>query len=92
MLTCLQRRIEDRLQQIGLPAKTRPFVPHVKLAHLKRRRSLRAFLTETLIFMRVPFRSSVSASLKAVRVLRVRFTSTKRIMPCAELHTWKNRL
>jgi len=44
-LISLQDRIEDRLQQIGLAADTRPYFPHVKLAHLKRRRSLRAFLT-----------------------------------------------
>jgi RNA 2',3'-cyclic 3'-phosphodiesterase len=44
-LISLQDRIEDRLQQIGLAADTRPYFLHVKLAHLKRSRSLRAFLT-----------------------------------------------
>jgi len=39
-LISLQDRIEDRLQQIGLEADTRPYFLHVKLAHLKRRRSL----------------------------------------------------
>jgi 2'-5' RNA ligase len=53
-LTCLQVRIEDCLQQIGLAAETRPYVPHVKLAQLQRRRSLRAFLSENAYF-RAPF-------------------------------------
>jgi hypothetical protein len=51
----LQGRIEDRLQQIGLAAETRPYSPHVKLAHLNRRRSLRAFLTENADFRPAPF-------------------------------------
>jgi len=51
----LQDRIEDRLQQVGLAAETRPYVPHVKLAHLKRPRSLRAFLAENADFRAGPF-------------------------------------
>jgi RNA 2',3'-cyclic 3'-phosphodiesterase len=43
-LMCLQGRVENELQQIRLPADGRPYVPHVKRAHLRRRRSLRAFL------------------------------------------------
>ena len=54
-LISLQDRIEDRLQEIGLAADTRPYIPHVKLAHLKRRRSLRAFLTENADFRADPF-------------------------------------
>ena len=54
-LMCLQGRIEDELQQIGLPADSRPYVPHVKLAHLRRRRSLHAFLTKNAEFRVDPF-------------------------------------
>ena len=54
-LISLQGRIEDRLQQIGVAAETKPYVPHVKLAHLKRRRSLTAFLTENADFRAGPF-------------------------------------
>ena len=54
-LISLQDRIEDRLQEIGLAADTRPYIPHVKLAHLKRRRSLQAFLTENVDFRADPF-------------------------------------
>jgi RNA 2',3'-cyclic 3'-phosphodiesterase len=55
-LICLQARIEDCLQRIGLAAEARPYVPHVKLAHLKRRCSLRSFLTENADFRAGPFR------------------------------------
>jgi 2'-5' RNA ligase len=54
-LMCLQCSIEGELQQIGLPVDPRPYVPHVKLAHLRRRRSLRAFLTKNAEFRVDPF-------------------------------------
>jgi 2'-5' RNA ligase len=54
-LICLQARIEGCLQRIGLVTETKPYVPHVKLAHLKRRRSLKAFLTENADFRAGPF-------------------------------------
>jgi 2'-5' RNA ligase len=53
-LICLQGRIENRLQLAGLAPDDRPYVPHVKLAHLRRRRSLRAFLTQNADFSRRP--------------------------------------
>jgi RNA 2',3'-cyclic 3'-phosphodiesterase len=54
-LMCLQGAIEVELQQIGLPADPRPFAPHVKLARLKRRRGLRAFLAKSTDFRAEPF-------------------------------------
>jgi 2'-5' RNA ligase len=58
-LMCLQGRIENELQQIGLPADPRPYLPHVKLAHLRRRRNLRAFLTKNAEFRVSPIRGQL---------------------------------
>jgi 2'-5' RNA ligase len=51
----LQAEIERVLQQIGLSAEPRPYVPHVKLARLRHRRGLRAFLDVHANFRAEPF-------------------------------------
>ncbi len=50
-----QAKIECAVQQIGLPTELRSFTPHVKLARLKRRTGLRAFLREHVSYRIEPF-------------------------------------
>lgn len=54
-LMSLQAQIEQTLQQTGLPAAPRPYVPHVKLARLRGRDGLRAFLDRLANFRAEPF-------------------------------------
>ncbi len=53
-LMCLQHEIEQVLQPIALPADRRPYVPHVKLARLRRHTGLRAFLSDHADFRAEP--------------------------------------
>jgi 2'-5' RNA ligase len=54
-LMCLQDKVEQVLRAIGLPVDDRPYVPHVKLARLRRRTSLRTFLSDHGDFRAEPF-------------------------------------
>jgi 2'-5' RNA ligase len=54
-LMCLQHEIEQVLQAIGLPTDRRPYVPHVKLARLRRHTGLQAFLSDHADFRAEPF-------------------------------------
>jgi RNA 2',3'-cyclic 3'-phosphodiesterase len=54
-LAHLQHDIETRLQKIVPPTDARPYRPHVKLAHSRRRRSFRSFLDEHAGFGAGPF-------------------------------------
>jgi len=54
-LMCLQGKIENELQRVGLTAEARPYLPHVKLAHLRRCRRLHVFLTKNAEFRIDPF-------------------------------------
>ena len=54
-LAQLQSDIENRLQGIVPAADARPYRPHVKLAHSRRRRSFRSFLDEHAGFGAGPF-------------------------------------
>ncbi len=54
-LICLQAKIERAMQEVGLRTEPRPFVPHVKLARLKRRTGLRAFVSDHADFRIEPF-------------------------------------
>jgi 2'-5' RNA ligase len=54
-LMCLQDKVEQVLRAIGLPVDDRPYVPHVKLARLRRRTSLRTFLSDHGDFRAAPF-------------------------------------
>ncbi len=54
-LLCLQNAIENALKGIAPATDDRPYRPHVKLAHSRRRRGLRSFLGEHDGFRAEPF-------------------------------------
>ncbi len=54
-LMSLRDKIEQALQQTGLPADLRPYQPHVKLGRLRRRTDLRSFLRVHADFRLQPF-------------------------------------
>jgi RNA 2',3'-cyclic 3'-phosphodiesterase len=51
----LHSAVEKELQGVAPAADARPYLPHVKLAHSRRRRSFRAFLLEHAGFRAEPF-------------------------------------
>lgn len=57
LLMSLQVQVEDALRKAGLPAEAGRYVPHVKLARLRRygRSQLRAFLNDRALFCAEPF-------------------------------------
>ena len=54
-LECLQNAVENRLQALAPAADPRPYRPHVKLAHSRRRRGFRGFLDAHAHFRAGPF-------------------------------------
>jgi RNA 2',3'-cyclic 3'-phosphodiesterase len=60
-LMCLQDKVEQVLRAIGLPVDDRPYVPHVKLARLRRRTSYGHFSATMATFGPRHSRSGSSA-------------------------------
>jgi 2'-5' RNA ligase len=54
-LLWLQNAIEGKLQGVASTAYARPYEPHIKLGHSRRRRSFRPFLTKHAGFRADPF-------------------------------------
>jgi len=54
----LQNAVESQLREITPSADARPYRPHVKLAHSRRRRSFRPFLREHAGFCAGPFEAT----------------------------------
>ena len=66
-LMSLQAKIERAMRELALPAEPRPFIPHVKLARLKRSSGLRAFLLDHGDFRINPFAVRQFSLIESVR-------------------------